>query len=522
MGESVYAVIVGSGVAGSLVAQSMLAAGKGPILMLEAGPDIKMGDPGRWFKYVATGDAPYTATYDEASDFTATGIEPWNITGGRVQGRGGTTNHWGGWLPRYMEEDFKQNTNTGVGLDWPYDYSDLEPYYQQAEQYFGTEGDSSEIRPPRSTPFPFDAAPFPITADPYIDAFKAQNMTYRHVPMSRYGKSGSGFGTPCRTTGTCDYCPIGGRFTGNQPLDVISNSQFELRLGAATQEIRMSSKTTATGVSYLDTSTGQTVVVDAQVVIVAAGAFENPKLLQRSVSSFWSQGLGNDYDLVGRYLVANKFFFVNGVSPTNPEQYEQELGFPNLCSRYYDSPATQKTGKFFLTMDFSEPTIDVASLMYQGKTTAEIQAATTGATKWELFGNLSGISLAANRISNETGVTRYGLPKTLIATPSAMYSSTAMENYVGICTQLLQHMKCTSIDSGSYPQRGDHAACTTRMATDPTQGVVDKDLKVHGTDNVYVLGNSVLPSLPAANPTLTMVAMIYKSLTEFSDLLTRE
>ena len=522
MNESVYAVIVGSGVAGSLVAQSLLESGKGPILMLEAGPDIKMADPGWWFKYVATGSAPYQATYDQTGDFTSTGVQPWDIVGARVQGRGGTTNHWGGWVPRFMPEDFQLKTNTGQGIDWPFGYDDLEPYYAQAEQYLGAEGDSSEQNPPRTQPFPFPAAPFPITAQPYIDAFDSMGMTYRHLPMARFGKNYSGIGNPCRTTGTCDYCPIGGRFTGNQPLDAIDNNQFELRLETAVSQIRMVSKTSASGISYVDNTTGETVDIDAEVVIVAGGAFENPKLLQRSTSQYWPSGIGNDTGLVGRFLVANKFFYSQGVESTNPKQYEQELGFPNLCSRYYDSAATQAFGKLFLTMDFEQPTIDIASLMNEGMNTQDIKDATTGPIAWWLYGNLAGISNQANCVSNESGTTRYGLPKTLIATPEAMYSEEALKKYMGTCEQVLQEMNCTAIQSGTYPQRGDHSACTTRMATDPAIGVVDTSLKVHGADNVYVLGNSVLPTLPAANPTLTMVALVYKSLNEFSDLLTRK
>jgi len=521
MSESVYAVIVGSGVAGSLVAQSLLKGGKGPILMLEAGPDINMRDPAWWFQFVATGNAPYKATYDLPADFTATGEDPWNIVGGRVQGRGGTTNHWGGWTPRFMPEDFQLFTNTGQGIDWPFRYDDLESYYGAAEQYFGVEGDSSESNPPRTAPFPFEPAPYPISAAPLIEAFEALGMTYRHLPLSRYGKEWNGNG-PCRTTGTCDYCPVAGRFTGNQPLDAITNAQFELRLSAPVARVRMSSKSAAQGVTYVDTTTGQNVDVDAQMVILAAGAFENPKLLQRSVSSYWSKGLGNDNDLVGRYLVANQFFFVGGDASTNPQAYEEELGFPSLCSRYYDSPEKQASGKLFLTMDYGSPNTDIAALMAQGTSAEDIQAATTGPTKWQLWGNLAPVSQYENRISNDTGQTRYGLPRTLIATPEPMYSQSAMKEYAAIMTQVLARIGCTNIAPGAYGQRGDHASCTTRMATDPTVGVVDTSLKIHGTDNVYVLGNSVLPTLPAANPTLTMVALLYKSLSEFSDLLTRD
>jgi len=46
-----------------------------------------------------------------------------------------------------------------------------------------------------------------------------------------------------------------------------------------------------------------------------------------------------------------------------------------------------------------------------------------------------------------------------------------------------------------------------RMADRPTDGVVDRDLKVHGTRNLYVAGAAVFPSASFANPTLTAIAL---------------
>lgn len=52
-----------------------------------------------------------------------------------------------------------------------------------------------------------------------------------------------------------------------------------------------------------------------------------------------------------------------------------------------------------------------------------------------------------------------------------------------------------------------HHAGTTRMHTDPRQGVVDPDLRVHGLGNLYVVGASVFPTAGVANPMLTILAL---------------
>jgi choline dehydrogenase-like flavoprotein len=52
-----------------------------------------------------------------------------------------------------------------------------------------------------------------------------------------------------------------------------------------------------------------------------------------------------------------------------------------------------------------------------------------------------------------------------------------------------------------------HHIGTTRMSADPTQGVVDANLKVHSFFNLYVAGSSVFPSAGISNPTFTIIAL---------------
>ena len=48
---------------------------------------------------------------------------------------------------------------------------------------------------------------------------------------------------------------------------------------------------------------------------------------------------------------------------------------------------------------------------------------------------------------------------------------------------------------------------TTRMSEDPKKGVVDKDCRIHGINNLYVAGSACFPTAGAPNPTLTLVAL---------------
>jgi hypothetical protein len=59
----------------------------------------------------------------------------------------------------------------------------------------------------------------------------------------------------------------------------------------------------------------------------------------------------------------------------------------------------------------------------------------------------------------------------------------------------------------SFVSGGWHHMGTARMHTDPKQGVVDPDCRVHGLANLYIGGAAVYPTAGSANPTLTLVAL---------------
>jgi len=46
---------------------------------------------------------------------------------------------------------------------------------------------------------------------------------------------------------------------------------------------------------------------------------------------------------------------------------------------------------------------------------------------------------------------------------------------------------------------------TTRMAADARHGVVDRDCKVFGTDNLYAAGSSIFATGGASNPTMPLL-----------------
>ena len=62
-------------------------------------------------------------------------------------------------------------------------------------------------------------------------------------------------------------------------------------------------------------------------------------------------------------------------------------------------------------------------------------------------------------------------------------------------------------EGGGHCPGGYHHMGGTRMAESPSAGVVDRNCRVFGTQNLYVAGSSVFPSTGYCNPTTSIVQL---------------
>jgi choline dehydrogenase-like flavoprotein len=72
---------------------------------------------------------------------------------------------------------------------------------------------------------------------------------------------------------------------------------------------------------------------------------------------------------------------------------------------------------------------------------------------------------------------------------------------------LLTEVGATDIGHSKHARGPRHHMGTCRMSDDPDRGVVDRDCRVHGADNLYIAGSSVFPTSGAMQPTLTIAAL---------------
>ena len=186
-------VIVGSGIAGALVASELAAAGIS-VIVLEAGrPVIRDKAVQKFWKslvkvpecaYEQTPQAMFPVTDKITEWYQQSGPDNFQSTYLKVVG--GTTWHWLGTSLRLLPSDFQLKTLYGRGVDWPISYAELEPFYGRAEVAIGVAGDSNEtLGSPRSTPYPM-----PPIGQTYLDkklsnALKDTKYQVRVTPAGR-------------------------------------------------------------------------------------------------------------------------------------------------------------------------------------------------------------------------------------------------------------------------------------------------------------------------------------------------
>jgi choline dehydrogenase-like flavoprotein len=118
-----------------------------------------------------------------------------------------------------------------------------------------------------------------------------------------------------------------------------------------------------------------------------------------------------------------------------------------------------------------------------------------------------------NRVRLSSRLDRFGQPEAELSLHIDDRQRRAHARALGIAagelgfngTALAREMELR-LNSGKFGFFYHHVG-TTRMSDDPRQGVVDRDCRVHGISNLFVVGTSVFPTEGAAPPTLTAVAL---------------
>jgi choline dehydrogenase-like flavoprotein len=312
--QTVYDVcIVGSGAGGGMAAHALTQAGVN-VVMLEAG--------GWWdnakdsFMFRANADSPRRggSTPDKPfGEFDAC-IGGWNIDGEpytqaegsnfrwwRARMLGGRTNHWGRISLRFGPDDFRRGDLDGLSPNWPITYDDIKPYYDRVDRLIGVFGSNEGFH--NQPDGIFLPPPRPRGYEMLVKR-SSDRLGIPCVParLSILTRSINGRAA-CHY---CDQCNRGCAVNANfsSPNVLILPAQKTKRLtvitNAMAREVTAGNDGLATGVSYIDKTTGQDRHVRARVVVLAASALESARILLNSKSPAFPQGLGNSSGMVGK------------------------------------------------------------------------------------------------------------------------------------------------------------------------------------------------------------------------------
>jgi choline dehydrogenase-like flavoprotein len=378
-------VIVGSGIAGSIVARVLTNAGK-KVLLLEAGlqAGIAMDNEGAYNTYMGylnsfynapakTPNSPYPNIKD-APSIDVLDLEvmkkntpstkgylvqmgPLPFASDCVRGPGGTTLHWLGTTLRMLPNDFRMHKEYGVGVNWPFEYEVLQPYYEMAEHEIGVSGEVKDQHYPikqkdifgKDYVFPMQGIPTSYLDSVMVKSIKKNNKVVLHdktyelycistpqgrnsipnpeykirgvqwnpatkkLELKRTNKTGSYepvganwdpyTGQRCEGNASCvPICPVQAKYNALKTLKRCDMSNLTIKTQAVASRLLINDTSKwISGVEYKSYTNGnlneyETKVAKGTIYVLAASAIENAKLLLAS-------GAANSSDQVGRNLM---------------------------------------------------------------------------------------------------------------------------------------------------------------------------------------------------------------------------
>ncbi|MBM3563374.1 MAG: GMC family oxidoreductase [Alphaproteobacteria bacterium] len=519
--------IIGSGVAGALTA--CRAARKGAkVVIMEAGPEVDRAAAVRRFQsafpktpesaYAQAAFTPHPETDKPFAFYAQKGPHPFGST--YLRQVGGTTWHWLGSAIRLVPGDFQMKSRFGLGVDWPISYTDLEPWYCQAERELEVAGDNDDdLGSPRSAPYPF-----PPIAQSFLDlawrnALHASDYRVRPTPQARLSKP-SGDRPSCHGSASCiPICPIQAKYDAT--IHVARAQSLDARLLTGTcanfVQCRQDGRVEAVRFIRSDGSTGRVV---ARVVVIAANGIETPRLLLASASEAFPAGVANRSDQVGRNLMDHpiQLSWALARQPVWPYRGPGATSgienFRDLNDRGVNSALRFEIGNEGWSWPKSAPESTARELALGGLRGKALDKALRDQTSRHIrvAALTEQLPLASNRVTlDATQVEKTGLPRPAIYYQLDSYTERAFANAKTRHEDMFARVGVEAFWHKEGAQGAGHIMGAARMGDDPATSVVDKDLRAHAHRNLFLVGAAVFPTGGTANPTLTIAALALRA-----------
>ena len=479
--------IVGAGAAGIALALELAGRGVASVLLESGG-----------FEADAATQALYSGR--ESGQFR----EPDYLRTSRLRFFGGTTNHWAGNCRPLDPIDFEARPAAGLP-GWPVSAEDMAPFYERAAPWLEIKAVGPESPPPG------ELAPHLLEWAPEA---RLHNQAFQSSPPTRFGRL---------------YREA---VVEHRDIRLLTHANL-LELVPAVDGERIARARVRVGPQ-------REVAVVADDFVLATGAIENARLLLLSRSRS-ERGIGNQYDLVGRYFSDHARYkkvctLACWARDGALEAYLNRGGRGSVFGGDFGvlSPSAswlRKAGlpncAFLLRRGDSLPLHDDVVSAAGGTDAARFgRRAAPGpdVTVRSASGSVANPSSvtfevifeirpsARNRVSLDEERDAHGQPRVhLHWAPSGDDLSAIRRLTRGVAGAFVAAgLGRVALPSELEPEKvriNHHHMGTTRMAASPREGVVDASSRVHGVANLFVAGSSVFPSYGFANPTYTLLAL---------------
>lgn len=554
------AIVVGSGAGGATTAMVLAEAGW-DVVVLEKGSSYYTGLEGgplqttfsndevkATYRYFEQPDPiAYPRTYRTSASQPATYVGPVNDLPVTV---GGGTVHWDAKTPRFWDIDFKGLSMLGAYpgadmADWPFEYADLAPYYDEVEELIGVQGDLAQVpkyptlsHAPRSKGFPMPPGPQQRSSQLLANGAKLLGLHPYPFPMAINSVEYDGR-PACNDCGFCSGygCPINARLGALAPLRrALATGRVDLRPETMVARVDYQNRQ-ATGVSYFDGS-GRLVHEGGDVVVLAASAIETARLALLSELPDASGRIGkrlmfhNFTDGFAIYLTERVHAY-RGRSTTQCIEDYADPDYPGARAFAQANNLPYIRGGLCEMGGSQEPITE--GYFYQFILSALMPQKPFGTSFKDLMrgsllrDRLSGVQMIGtdlpyltNDVTLDPKVTDFhGLPVPRVTYNTGAHESAASEFYIPQITALCKAAGAdiaAAVPANSQeftvlggPPDTKHVMGGMQMGDDPKNSVVDGFGRMHQMDNVYVTDGSVFVTSAGQNPTNTIMSVALRS-----------
>lgn len=244
-------------------------------------------------------------------------------------------------------------------------------------------------------------------------------------------------------------------------------------------------------------------VLRARVYVVACGGLESPRLLLLSRSRSFPEGIGNNHGWVGRCFMEHRPVSFKGRVKIGRSDFSL-VQLKGSSYQFYKKFKEQGLGG--MRLGFHLDGAAKRKYLYAGDIATNIEQILTRRLQATIDSEMK--PCPENRVTLDRDVRDYfGNPVTNLFLNESEDDFRTVDRAKKIVRKIYIHLRAKEVEELPRNFWAHHHMGTCRMGDNPRTNVVNRNLRVHGTRNLFVAGSSVFVTSGAAHPTLSLTAL---------------